>query len=126
MILQHVRDTLPEECTLAVFDHVSSNTAIRMPVEQLIQLCKERGVPAMIDGAHGPGQFPVNLDLMDPDYYVGNCHKWMGSPRGVGFLYTKRALQHEIVPSNSSHGAGHGYCSEFIWDGARDYGAALA
>lgn len=42
-----------------------------MPIEKLIPLCKEFGVLSLIDGAHAPGQIPLNLKEMDADFYTG-------------------------------------------------------
>lgn len=55
---------------LAFFEHVTSPTAIRLPVRRLIDACRCRGVQTMIDGAHALGLFELNLSELDPDYYV--------------------------------------------------------
>lgn len=63
------------------------------------------------------------------DFYVGNAHKWLGSARGCGFVYAgpnSNGSELTLRPSIVSHGYGHGLLSDFLWDGNRDYGAALA
>jgi isopenicillin-N epimerase len=59
-----------ESIKLAFFEHVTSPTAIRLPVKRLIQLCRGRGIRTMIDGAHALGLFDLDLSDIDPDYYV--------------------------------------------------------
>lgn len=53
-----------------VFDAVTSNTAIALPIKQLVQLCKERGVPVLIDAAHALGQQDCDLQGLGADYWV--------------------------------------------------------
>jgi isopenicillin-N epimerase len=52
----------------------------------------------VVDGAHAPGQVDVDLTGLDVDFYGGNLHKWVSSPKGAGFLYARRELQHLIEP----------------------------
>jgi len=68
----------------------------------------------MIDGAHAPGQVPVDIEGIGADFYVGNCHKWLCSPRGAGFLWVSEAWQDKIHPGVISHGQGQVMASSLI------------
>jgi isopenicillin-N epimerase len=66
------------------------------------------------------------LALAGVGAYVSNGHKWLSSSKGSSFLWVCRALQPLVQPLILSHGAGHGFTSDFLWDGCHDYSAHLA
>ena len=78
--------------------HITSPTAVRLPIEPLIARAREAGIWTVVDGAHAPGQIDLNLDAIGVDFYGGNCHKWLSSPKGAGFLYARPEVQHLIEP----------------------------
>jgi len=78
--------------------HVSSPTALTFPIAPLIARAKAAGIWTMVDGAHAPGQVPIDLHGLSVDFYGGNCHKWLSAPKGAGFLYVRRDLQELVEP----------------------------
>jgi isopenicillin-N epimerase len=78
--------------------HITSPTAVTLPVETLVARARAAGIWTVVDGAHAPGQVDVDLTGLDVDFYGGNLHKWVSSPKGAGFLYARRELQHLIEP----------------------------
>jgi isopenicillin-N epimerase len=86
----------------------------------MIALCHAAGVPVLVDGAHGPGQVPLDLPALDADWYVGNCHKWLSAPKGSGFLYARADRRDGLHPGTISHGYGDGFTAEFDWPGTVD------
>jgi isopenicillin-N epimerase len=74
---------------LTLFEHITSPTAIVLPIAEMITVCKRHGVLSLIDGAHGIGQLLLTLSLLSPDFYVSNCHKWLCSCRGAAMLCTR-------------------------------------
>jgi isopenicillin-N epimerase len=111
---------------IAIIDHITSPSALVLPIAGIARICREAGVPLLIDGAHGPGQAEVDLAALDPDWYVGNCHKWLAAPKGCAFLYARRDRQAGLHPTTISHGFGGGYLAEFDWTGTRDATPQLA
>lgn len=85
--------------TLVLFlSHHTSTTALTLPVAELCRRAREAGIRTVIDGAHVPGHIPLDLRALDPDYYAGNCHKWLCAPKGAGFVYVRREVQGDIHP----------------------------
>jgi isopenicillin-N epimerase len=89
---------------LVLLDHVTSNTAVIMPLREIIRELEKRGVDTLVDGAHAPGMLPLNLRDLRPTYYTANLHKWVCAPKGAAFLYVREDRQAEIQPAVISHG----------------------
>ncbi len=110
----------------AVIDHITSGSALVLPLRAIIVACRAAGVPVLVDGAHGPGQVTLDLAALGADWYVGNCHKWLCSPKGSAFLWAAPDRQADLHPLTISHGLGQGFRAEFDWTGTRDSSACLA
>ncbi len=111
---------------IAVIDHITSASALILPVERIIAICRSAGVPVLIDGAHAPGHIGLDLKRLDADWYAGNCHKWLCAPKGAAFLWTAPKWQQTTHPLVISHGYEQGYLKEFDWTGTRDPSACLS
>ena len=109
---------------LAVIDHITSGSALVLPVARLVVICRAAGVPVLIDGAHAPGQIDLDLSTLGADWYVGNCHKWLCAPKGCGFLHVLNP--HDLHPVTISHGYQQGFLAEFDWTGTTDPSRFLA
>jgi isopenicillin-N epimerase len=125
-IMTAITAALRPRTRLAVIDHITSASALVMPIERIIAACHDAGVPVLVDGAHGPGQIDVDLNTLGADWYAGNCHKWLCAPKGCAFLWTVPKFQSETHPAVISHGYGKGWLEEFDWTGTRDPSALLS
>jgi isopenicillin-N epimerase len=85
--------------------HLTSPTAVILPVVALCRRARAAGILTHIDGAHAPGQLPLDLETLGVDFYTGNLHKWVCAPKGAAFLHVRRDLHPRARPVMVSHGA---------------------
>lgn len=118
---------------LVVCDHVSSPTAIIFPVSKIIEAARSMGVPVLVDGAHAPGFVPLDLKYLDPDFYIGNLHKWICAPRGSAFLFVKDKFRRWVRPESLSYSGGithnrydYDFSGYFDWTGTFDFSSWLS
>jgi isopenicillin-N epimerase len=121
-----VVEAMTERTRLAVIDHITSGSAIVLPVRRIVAACHAAGVAVLIDGAHAPGQVDLDLTAIGADWYVGNCHKWLCAPKGCAFLHAAADRQAGLHPGTISHGYGQGFLAEFDWTGTTDPSRFLA
>ncbi len=120
------------ERTRGIFlSHITSPTALIFPVQEICRRARQAGILTIIDGAHAPGQIPLNLAELGADIYTGACHKWLMAPKGAAFLYARREVQSWLDPLVVSWGydSNKPSQSQFIdyheWQGTRDLSAFL-
>ena len=131
-VIEEIWSGVSAKTRVLFLSHITSPTAIILPIEELIERARERGIITVIDGAHAPGQIDLDLDKLGADFYVGNCHKWMLAPKGAGFLHARREVQRLIEPLVVSWGydsekPGPSRLIDYTqWQGTRDISSFLA
>jgi isopenicillin-N epimerase len=121
-----------ERTRVLFISHITSGTALRFPVEELVRRGRAAGLLTIIDGAHVPGHLPLDVTQLGADIYTGACHKWMCAPKGSAFLYVRRDMQHLLRPLVVSWGwdavapSASRYVDHHEWQGTRDLSAFLA
>ena len=125
-IVEEILGACTARTRLLLIDHITSPTALIMPLEVIIPAVQQRGIQVLVDGAHAPGMLPLRLTELGADYYTGNCHKWMCAPKGTAFLYIRPEHQLKFHPLTISHGMNRPvgdstrFRLEFDWIGTRD------
>lgn len=97
--LESVRSLLTAKTRLIGTSHVTSPNGIRLPVRRICSLAHEHGVAALVDGAQSFAVMPIDVEAIGCDYFTGNGHKWLGGPKGTGFLYARQDLMELLQPA---------------------------
>jgi len=105
---------------LVILDHITSPTALLLPVERMAAAARAAGALVLVDGAHAPGMVAVDLASLDADWYTGNAHKWLFAAKGCAFLWAGPRVIDRLHPTVISHGYEGGFATEFDWVGTRD------
>ena len=97
-----ITSTLVNNCSdktkVLFISHITSPTAIIFPVKELCDFARKNNIITIIDGAHAPGHIELDIRNLNPDYYIGTCHKWLCTPKGVSFLYVDKEIQNKLDP----------------------------
>jgi isopenicillin-N epimerase len=129
-IVEAVARHLDPSVRVLSFSHLSSESAHLFPIKPLLALAAEAGAISVVDGAHAPGQVPVDLRALGPDFYVGNCHKWMLAPKGAAFVFAADQWVDRIRPPVVSWGTISEGTSALLleneWQGTIDISSLLA
>ena len=120
-----------EKTKLISISHITSATALLLPITQIINRAKRNGIITVIDGAHAPGQIPLNLNELGCDFYTGNNHKWLMAPKGNAFFYARKEMQNILKPFLISWGrdeflSDSTFIDEFEYQGTRDTSSFLS
>ena len=78
--------------------HITNLTGQIMPIRELVEFAKPRGIEVLVDGAHAFAHFPFKRDDLGADFYGTSLHKWLLAPIGTGFLYVKKEKQKKLWP----------------------------
>ncbi len=130
-VVDRLFERVTDKTRLIVMSHLTSQTAVFLPVDEICRRARERGILTCIDGPHAIACTPLNLRRTDPDFYTASCHKWLSAPFGSGFLYVRRRHQQSVRPcvtswGRSLEGRPKRWQDEFNWIGTRDPAGFLA
>lgn len=131
-IVERVTSRMTDATTVLFISHITSPTAVRLPIEPIVAAARERGIVTVVDGAHAIGQIPLDLEALEADFYTSNLHKWLCAPKGSAFLWARRSMQSRLKPLIASWGVDPvvEYDSPFIahheYRGTREIAAPLS
>jgi isopenicillin-N epimerase len=132
VIRQAILDAVTHRTRYALIDHITSPTALVLPIAQIVADLAERGVETIVDGAHAPGQIALDVAGLGAVAYTANWHKWTCAPKGSAFLWVREDMREAVRPTVISHGQGHRgadggrYRATFDWTGTADPTAHLS
>jgi isopenicillin-N epimerase len=123
--------SVTERTRIIVISHITSPTAVILPVAEVCRRARQAGIAIAVDGPHAIAQLPLSIRQLDCDFYTASCHKWLSAPFGSGFLYVSPKYQAHVQPPVLSWGrlppaAIESWSDEFVWSGTRSATAYLA
>lgn len=116
----------PGRTRLVIVDLITSSTARLVPVAQIAEALRDKGIPLLVDGAHGPGSVPLDVSALGVDFFVGNVHKWAFAPRGTAIFTVTPRWRDRIRPLIASWQHPEGYPANVEFGGTLDYTPWLA
>ncbi len=130
-LVEHFWEGVNGRTRVIFISHITSPTALIFPVGEICRRAREQGILTIVDGAHAPGQIPLDVGAVGADIYVGACHKWLCAPKGAAFLHARREVQPWLEPLVVSWGweGEQPGTSLFVdwheWQGTRDVSSFL-
>jgi isopenicillin-N epimerase len=130
-VIESIFSQVTDRTRLLVVSHITSPTAMTLPVASLCQRARKISLTTCIDGPHAVAQLPLDIDSLDCDFYTASCHKWLCAPFGSGFLYVHPRQHAAIEPVVLSWGRlgdrpRKSWVDDFNWIGSRDPAPFLA
>jgi cysteine desulfurase/selenocysteine lyase len=95
--LSSLTSHLTSRTKLVSVAHVSNVLGTVNPVEEIIKIAHEHGIPVLVDGAQSAPHFKVDVQTMDCDFFAFSGHKMYG-PTGIGVLYGKEEWLEKLPP----------------------------
>lgn len=81
------------------FSGILTTTGLVMPVREICEAARRKGLITVVDGAHMLGQVPMNISQLGCDYFAASPHKWMFAPAGSGLLYLREENLGKLWPT---------------------------
>ena len=97
LLLDEYEKLFTEQTRIVAVAHVSNVLGVVNPVEEIIRIAHEHGVPVLVDGAQSAPHFAVDMQQLDCDFFAFSGHKMYG-PTGVGVLYGKEEWLDRLPP----------------------------
>lgn len=126
-VVESVVGAMTDRTRVVLISHITSASALVMPVKAIVAAAKERGIDTFIDGAHTPGQIGLDIGGLDPTWYAASCHKWLATPKGTGFIYTSPNRQKGFKPMvlscrvHETRADRRAFLCDFDYTGTNDY-----
>lgn len=99
---EEVAEAITEDTLLVAVMHANNEVGTIQPVEEVVHLSHEKGVPVLVDAVQTVGKLPIDVAAMGCDMLSYSCHKLYG-PKGVGALYIRRGLKLKAILTGGAH-----------------------
>ena len=85
-MLEQFRQALDRPADAVICTHVSNVFGYALPVEEIAALCREKGVPFVLDASQSAGMLPVDMKALGASFIAMPGHKGLYGPQGTGLL----------------------------------------
>lgn len=114
-IFDNIFDLVTPKTRVIAIPHILSTYGVVLPVKQICQEARKRGIFTIIDGAQSVGHVEVDVQDIDCDAYYSSLHKWLLAPAGNGMLYVRKDVVGDVWTVAAS----------YQWDNEEDHGLRL-
>ncbi|HVF38997.1 MAG TPA: aminotransferase class V-fold PLP-dependent enzyme [Gemmatimonadaceae bacterium] len=97
-ILDQFKAAVTPKTRVIELPHITNLTGQIMPIKEIVEFARPRGIEVLVDGAHAFAHFPFKCDDLGCDYYGTSLHKWLLAPIGTGFLFVRKEKQKSLWP----------------------------
>ncbi|WP_016951376.1 aminotransferase class V-fold PLP-dependent enzyme [Anabaena sp. PCC 7108] len=97
--LSIIAENLRPNTRLVVLSHVLWNTGQVLPLDKIVEICRNNNSLLLVDAAQSVGVLPLNLTELGVDFYAFTGHKWLCGPAGVGGLYVRPEARESLQPT---------------------------
>jgi len=97
--LRLIESNITRKTRVLMISHIPCTTGFIFPVKEIAQLCHDRGIYVVYDGAQVLGMIPVDFSELGCDFYTSSGHKWLCGPKGTGILYVRREMFDQWHPT---------------------------
>jgi selenocysteine lyase/cysteine desulfurase len=89
-IVAAIESAITPKTKLILISHMINVTGQIMPVREICEMARSRGIETVVDGAHSFAQLDFKRDDLQCDYFGSSLHKWLYVPKGAGLLYVRK------------------------------------
>ena len=97
-IVSLFEENLTPRTRLILMCHMINLTGQILPVREVVEMARRRGIPVIVDGAHAFAHIDFRHSDLNCDYYASSLHKWLFAPHGTGLLYVRKQKIRDLWP----------------------------
>lgn len=107
--LNNIERTITKKTRIISVPHMTCTNGQILPAKEIVRLAHSKGILVLLDGAHPPGMFKVDVKDIGCDFYASCGHKFLMGPKGTGFLYIKEEHFDRVEPIMTGGGSDSGW-----------------
>ena len=97
-ILDVYRNAISDKTKVISMVHLTNTNGMILPVKEICEMAREKGIFTVIDGAQSMGVIPCDMAEIGCDFFTASGHKWVYAPKGIGIFYARKNVQKWLQP----------------------------